>query len=71
VTSLLTKAPGVDAARLERLEAEFLRSPGVAWPLPPEAGSMAVELPAPLVPDDDDEPEHGLTMIRTSRGCCR
>jgi hypothetical protein len=38
-------APACEAERLEQLEAAFLRSPSLTWPLPSPDAAVPVEVP--------------------------
>jgi hypothetical protein len=56
---------------LERLEAAFLRSPSLDWPLPSPAEPGSVELPPRRTPEETDGPEALMTKYRTFGACCR
>ena len=63
--------PAAGADRLERLEAAFLRSPSLVWPLPSPAAPCPVELPVRGTSEQADGPEALMTKYRTHGVCCR
>jgi hypothetical protein len=56
-------------SELERIEAEFLRSPSSTWPLPAPAEAVAVDVP-PSFAADEDTTAYKMTIVRTTRYCC-
>lgn len=61
--------PPVEVDRLERLEAELLRSPSATWPRAYTPG--AVELPVRDAAEHADGPVAWWTQYRTRGVCCR
>ena len=57
-----------EAARLEDLEAAFLRSPSSAWPA---AGAVVAELGVQGVLEQLGEPEPWVSQYRTHTLCCK
>ena len=64
-------APPAVAEELDRLEAAFLRSPSLDWPLPSPLTPGSVELPLRGTPEEADGPEALMTTYRTHGVCCR